>query len=182
MRRLFRTLAAILCVLLSLGNTNCTKNSSSNTPQFVTTLTLPSSTFTQGTTVQFLLSIRNRSDTAETLWFNTGEQDNIAVVNSGTDNTVWTSDGCSAQTSGFTSIPLAAGASTTVTVSWNLQDNSGNPLPTGDYEALGGFTVYNLTGQGGAADNGNSMPTCTPTDAQMFPTVYRSTLVPFTIQ
>ena len=55
-------------------------------------------------------------------------------------------------------------------------------MASGDYEVIGGFTVFNTTGPGSSADSGNSMATGAPTSDQMFPTVFRSTLAPFTIQ
>ena len=192
-KRFTRLAALPACAALLLGNTNCNKNNNAaNAPQFVTSLvvedvnSIPTTTFAQGTTIQFALTIRNRSTSAQTLWYNTSETHNIVVLNSGTANTVWASDGCATGTGGFTSITLGAEGTSTdnqpITVQWNQKDNSGNAVAAGNYEVMGGFTVYNLTGQGSAADNGNSMATCVPTSSELFPTVYRSTLSSFTIQ
>lgn len=193
MRRLFRTLAALSCALLLLGNNNCSKNSTSNTPQFVTTISIEdaggaaATSFVPGANIQFVLTIRNRSATTQILYFNSSEQTNITVVQAGTANVVWNSDNnTTPDTSQFTTLTLqpegSAGDTQTVPIVWNQLDNSGNAVASGNYEVLGGFTVFNTTGPGSSADNGNSMAMGAPTSDQMFPTVFRSTLTPFTIQ
>ena len=201
MLRLFRLLAALSALALLLGNSNCSKNNASDAPQFVTSLTiqnsssLPSSGFAQGDVIQFVLTVRNRTNAAQTLFFNSDEAVNFAVVNAGTADVVWNCDndlttctasatlnGTSSSGSGFTEIDLAAFETKSVTFSWTQLDNSGSQIATGNYEVLGGFTVYNTTGAGNAADNGNSMAQGQPTAAQLFPTVYRSVLTPFSIQ
>ena len=98
MRRPLRYLAGLCALLLLLGNSNCSKNSTADAPQFVTTLTLedinnlPTSVFATGATVQLVLSIRNRSTTTQKLFFNGREECNFAVVNAGTSTVVWTDD------------------------------------------------------------------------------------------
>ena len=76
---------------------------------------------------------------------------------------------------GLTANPMTA------RVAWSMAQAEGNQVAVGSYELLGGFTVYNTTGLGSAADNGNSMAEGQPTAAQMFPSVYRSIILPFTI-
>ncbi|HEU5399238.1 MAG TPA: hypothetical protein VFV77_08140 [Gammaproteobacteria bacterium] len=209
MRRLVRLLAALFAVSLLLGNSNCSKNNASDAPQFVTTLQVENSSgqvsggFSQGDTVNLVLTIRNRSSSSQTLFFNSSEFANFAVVNAGTADVVWTCDGdvagiaaatCtttgslttpstgSSGSGSFVQIDFAAFQSRTITFTWTGLDNNGNQLAKGSYEVLGGFTVYNTAGPGSAADNGSSMAEAQPTAAQMFPTVYRSVLLPFTIQ
>jgi hypothetical protein len=201
MRRLFRMLAALSCALLLLGNNNCVKNSGASSPQFVTSLAiedvngLPSSGFATGAPIKFVLTIRNRSDQAQTLYFSSSELINVAVVQAGSANVVWSCDndtttaciisqnlGTPSTTSGFFQIVFAAFETKTVTVTWNQSDDSAAQVNTGSYEVIGGFTVFNTTGPGSSADNGNSMATGAPTSNQMFPTVFRSTLTPFTVQ
>lgn len=195
-RRLIRLLLAVTALLLLLGNSNCSqKNSASDAPHFVTdiaiedvnnnvvsgpTVTTPS--FVAGTTINFVVTIRNRSTTSQTLWFNTSEESNFAVVQEGTADVVWNADDGLNPTTGFTSFTLTAGQSKTVSFTWDQTDDSGNQLAAGNYEVLGGFTVFNTAGAGAAAANGDSMAEGQPTSAQMFPSVYRSILVPFTIQ
>lgn len=195
MRLLLRLFAVIFAVTLLLGNTNCTQTGNSGAPDFVTTLTIENSsnqqntTFSQNTPIQFALTIRNRSDIRQTLFFNTAEQANFAVVQAGTANVVWNCDNTTNTTAACSltpapsasSIGLAAGASTTITATWNQTDNSGTQLAARNYEVMGGFTVFNTTGLGDAAANSDSMVTGAPTAAQLFPTVYRSVLLPFTI-
>ncbi len=205
MRRLFRFLCLLSAAALLLGNSNCTQNNSSDAPQFVTTLQVENSSnqvsggFSQGDTVNLVLSIRNRSSSAQTLFFNSSEFANFAVVQAGTADVVWSCDGdassvttptctttgnltTSSSSSGFVQIAFTAFQTQTITFTWTGLDNNGNQLAKGSYEVLGGFTVYNTAGPGSAAANGNSMATGQPTAAQMFPTVYRSILLPFTIQ
>ena len=195
-----------------LGASNCTKNNSSDAPQFVTSLTVqtssgsPSSAFAKGDPIQFVLTIRNRTDQAQSLFFNSAELLNLTVVDAGTATVVWTCDNdtttaCvissnlgtpSTSGSGFNEIDFAAFETKTVTVTWNQTDDSGVQVPvtdggtavtdiSGKYEVMGGFTVFNTAGPGSGADNGASMAEGPPTAAQLFPSVYRSTLSAFTI-
>lgn len=217
MRRLIRLLFGIAAVALLLGNSNCSKNNASDAPQFVTSLTVENTTgqqtgsFSQGQTVQFVITIRNRTDQTQSLFFNSDELLNVAVVDAGTASVVWTCDGdsssvttpsCSIDDSGlgstaassgtgFNEVDFAAFQTKTVTVTWNQTDNSGAQVPvvpvnpgtltTGQYEVMGGFTVFNTTGPGQGADNGASMAEGPPTASQLFPSVFRSTLSAFTI-
>ncbi|HEV2320859.1 MAG TPA: hypothetical protein VGT42_00735 [Gammaproteobacteria bacterium] len=205
MRRLLRLLAALFAISLLLGNSNCSKNNASDAPQFVTTLQVENSSgqvsggFSQGDTVNLVLTIRNRSSSSQTLFFNSSEFANFAVVQAGTADVVWTCDGdatgittatctttgsltTSSGSGGFVQIDFTAFESRTITFTWTGLNNNGDQLAKGSYEVLGGFTVYNTAGAGSAADNGNSMAKAQPTASQMFPTVYRSILLPFTIQ
>lgn len=217
MRRLIRLTFGIAAAALLLGNSNCSKNNDSDAPQFVTSLTVenttgqPTASFSQGQTVQFVITIRNRTAQTQSLFFNSDELLNVAVVDAGTASVVWTCDGdsssvttpsCSIDDSGlgstaassgtgFKEVDFAAFQTKTVTVTWNQTDNSGAQVPvvpvnpgtltTGQYEVMGGFTVFNTTGPSKGADNGASMAEGPPTASQLFPSVYRSTLSAFTI-
>ncbi|MGE5625381.1 MAG: hypothetical protein ACM3ZT_07525 [Bacillota bacterium] len=196
MRRVLRYLVGSLTLLLLLGNSNCSKNNDSSAPQFVTSLTvedasnLPTSVFASGATIQFVLTIRNRSNSNQSLFFNGSEECNFAVVDAGTATVEWTDDtnggssvcAGSGTSSNFGQLDFTPGETKTFTVSWNQLNDSGSQVATGNYEVIGGFTVYNTTGAGGAADTGNSMSVGPPTASQLFPTVYRSNLMAFTIQ
>jgi hypothetical protein len=205
MRRLIRLFAALTALLLLLGNSNCSKNKDSDAPQFVTTLQVENSSsvvsggFAQGDTINLVLTVRNRSSSAQTLYFNTSEFANFAVVDAGTVSVEWNCDTtaiastCTPSSNittppttsggaGFVQIDLPAFQSKSVTFSWTQIGNSGVQLVAGNYEVLGGFTVYNTTGPGNSVDNGSSMAQGAPTAAQLFPSVYRSILIPFTIQ
>jgi hypothetical protein len=214
MQRLFRLIGLSTIALWLLGATNCAKNSDANAPQFVTTLTVqnsagqPTVSFAQGDTVQFLLSIHNRSNQAQKLFFNSDEVLNLAVVDAGTATVIWTCDNSntssntacvigtslgtpSSSGSGFNEIDFQPFETKTVTVTWDQTDDNGAQVPVvptnpgtstvGQYEVMGGFTVFNTTGAGSAADNGDSMAEGPPTAAQLFPSVYRSTLSAFTV-
>jgi hypothetical protein len=214
-RGLIRLVFAIVAVAMLLGASTCTKNSDSDAPQFVTTLTVentsgqPSASFAQGETIQFVLTIRNRSNQPQSLFFNSDELLNLAVVDTGTATVEWTCDNTTATASttactigtnlgtastsgsGFNEIDFAAFETKTVTVTWDQTDDNGAQVPVvptnpgtstvGQYEVMGGFTVFNTAGPGSAADNGSSMAEGPPTASQLFPSVYRSTLVTFTI-
>ena len=195
MRRLIRALLGCFCFLLLLGNSNCSKNNNaSDSPQSVTSIVIQDGNgnvvsnastppnFAAGATIEFSVTIRNRSADSQTYFFNTSEESNFAVVEANTADVVWNADNGTTPTTGFTSFTLTSGQSQTITVSWNQEDDAGNQVAAGNYEVLGGFTVFNLTGAGDAADNGSSMAEGQPTSAQMFPTIYVSILQPFTIQ
>jgi len=203
MRRLIRLSAALIALMLLLGNSNCSKNTDSNAPQFVTSLQvenvsgLPSSGFTQGQTINLVLTIRSRSASNQTLFFNNSEFANFAVVDAGTANVEWNCDNdpttCTTTGSittattasggaGFVQIDFKPFQTQTITFSWNQLGNSGSQLVAGDYEVMGGFTVYNTTGPGNSVDNGSYMAQGAPTATQLFPSVYRSTLATFSIQ
>src|SRR6185295_12570439 len=84
MRRILRTLAALSALFLLLGNSNCSKNDSADAPQFVTSIAVqntsgqPTTAFAKGDTVQFVITIRNRTAQAQTLFFNSDELLNLA--------------------------------------------------------------------------------------------------------
>ncbi|HEY4127668.1 MAG TPA: FlgD immunoglobulin-like domain containing protein [Gammaproteobacteria bacterium] len=201
MQRVFRLVGGISIALWLLGASNCAQTSNSDAPQFVTTLqvedsgNLASTSFVQGDPITLVLTIRNRTDAQQTLYFNSSEAANLAAVDAGTATVVWNCDNdtntaCTEGTApnvtstsgnGFTQINLAAFQSQGITFTWDGLDNNGNKLAIGNYEVFGGFTVYNTTGPGNAADNGSSMAEGVPTSKQMFPTVYISTLAPITI-
>lgn len=188
MRRLSRYLIGLCAVLMLLGNNNCSKNNDAGTPQFVTSIAvqdannLPASAFAKGDTIKFVLTIRNRSNSSQTLWFNSSQEYNLAVVQAGTNDVVWNWDATQTFTSQFTSLEFTAGETKTFTVTWDQAGNDSVQVDTGKYEVIGGFTVYNTTGAGSAADNADSMAQGAPTAGQLFPTVYRALLTPFTIQ
>ena len=218
MRGLIRLVFGIAAVAMLLGNNNCSKNTSSDAPQFVTSLAVqntsgqPSAAFSKGETIQFVLTIRSRSSQPQSLFFNSSELLNLAVVDTGTASVVWACDSdasgvatpsCtindsslstpSSSGSGFNEIDFQPFETKTVTVQWNQADNSGAQVPvrpsnpastdtTGEYEVMGGFTVFNTAGPGKGSDNGSSMAEGVPTASQLFPSVYRSTLSAFTIQ
>ena len=204
-----RLVLGFTAAALLLGASNCTKNSTSSAPQFVTTLQVENSSglvsggFPQGQPVTLVLTIRNRTSSAQSLFFNSSEFANFAVVKAGTADVVWTCDGdatgittptCtttgsittpssgSSGSGAFVQINFTAFQSQTITFTWTGLNNNGDQLAKGDYEVMGGFTVYNTTGPGNAADNGSSMAEGPPTSGQMFPSVYRSTLSAFTTQ
>lgn len=211
MRSLIRLVFGTAAAAMLLGASNCTKNTDSDAPQFVTSLAVqtasgqPSAAFGKGDPVQFVLTIRSRSNQPQKLFFNSNELLNVTVVDTGSATEVWTCDvgtatACkvganlgtpSSSGSGFNEIDFAAFETKTVTVIWDQTDDNGaqvavvpvNPgtSTVGQYEVMGGFTVFNTAGPGSGSDNGSSMAEGPPTAKQLFPSVYRSTLSAFTI-
>ena len=209
MRLVIRLMLGLSAMALLLGANNCSNTSNADAPQFVTTLQVEDSSglvsggFSKAQPMNLVLTIRSRSSSAQTLFFNSNEFANFAVVNAGTANVVWACDAdassltpatctttgslttastASSSSGNFVQIDFAPFQSRAITFTWTGLDNNGNPLATGNYEVLGGFTVFNTTGPGNAAANGSSMAEGPPTASQLFPSVYRSTLNAFTIQ
>ncbi|MHB8405958.1 MAG: BsuPI-related putative proteinase inhibitor [Gammaproteobacteria bacterium] len=181
-----------VCAALLLGATQCQSSSSNgigpNGPVFVTTLAVEdangvlTSTFSQGQAIQFVVSVRNRSSSSQTLAFNTSQQSNIVVLDSGTATEVWTWALGQSFSQSTTSLTIAAGQTQTFTVTWNQTDDSGQAVAVGDYEVIGGLTCSNSTSSSTSSASTTCMPTGIPTSGQLAPSVYISTLAPFTIQ
>ncbi|MGH8281434.1 MAG: BsuPI-related putative proteinase inhibitor [Gammaproteobacteria bacterium] len=179
-----------------LGSTQCQNNNNNgvgpNGPNFVTTLAVEdasgnaASNFSPGKQIQFVLSVRNRSTTSQTISFNTAQQYNFVVLNSGSATEVWTwaLSRSFAQTTSSLTIP--AGQTQTFTVVWDqMPDNSSQLVPSGNYEAIAGLTCVNSSSSSSSSPSSaanNCMPTGVPGSGDLVPSVYISTLVPFTIQ
>ena len=185
-----------VCTWMLLGATQCQNTTTTNGigsdgPVFVTSLAVedangnPASTFLSATNIQFVLSIRNRSSSNQTISFNTAQQYNFEVVQSGTANEVWTWSVNQQQFSqNTTSLTINAGQTQTFTVTWNQANDSGQQVPTGSYEVIGGLTCNNSSSTSSSSSTSatNCMPTGSLSSDQLVPTVFVSTLVPFTIQ
>jgi len=198
MRILCRSTLGALALLCVLGNTQCTSGSGSTgngAPLFVTTLQItdangnPATSFATSTVsspvqINFTLTVRNRSNSAQTLYFSNSEQFNFAVINDSNGDVVWNSDAANAATTGSGSVTIPAmGSQTFTAVTWNQANNSGNLVGSGTYEVIGGATVFNTTGLNNSQDtSGDVMPTGIPTPGELYPSIYRSTLTQFTIQ
>ncbi len=188
--RAFRVLAIAGCAALLLGTSRCQTTGANNVngPVFVTSLTTldannqPAGSFSRGQSVTFQLSVRNRSQSAQTLWFNTAQQYNFAVVAAGTGNVVWYWSAGQLFTQGFTSLTFQPGQARLFAVSWNQTNTQGQLVSAGSYEVLGGVTYFNTSGASGPANNGGAMATGIPAASQLMPTQYVSSLVPFSIQ
>lgn len=189
LKRVLRSAAILLSATAMLGTSQCQKQDTKTdgSPVFVTTLSLLDSssnvqtTFKSGQTVTLQLSIYNRTDASQTLWFNTSEQYNFAVVDLGTATTVWNYSINQTYTDSFTSLTFKPYETKIFTVKWDQTDNNGIQLSTGQYEILGGLTMYNTGGSNYAEDDNDAMAPGTPTATQLTPTQYRSVLSMFTI-
>ena len=187
-----------VCTWMLLGATQCqnttTNGIGSDGPVFVTSVAVedangnPTSTFLSATNIQFVLSVRNRSTSNQTISFSTGQQYNFEVVQSGTVNEVWTWSVNQQQFSqNTTSLTINAGQTQTFTVTWNQSNDSGQQVPTGSYEVIGGLTCNNSSSSSSSSSSSptsatNCMPAGSLSSDQLVPTVFVSTLEPFTIQ
>lgn len=194
LRQVLRAAALGLLAAALLGNTQCQSNASGigpNGPNFVTTLAVEdasgnaASSFSQGQQIQFVLSVRNRSTLAQTVSFNNAQQTNFAVLDSGSATEVWTWSLSQSFDQSQTSLTWQAGETKTFTVTWNQVNDSNQLLSPGSYEVIAGLTCANSNSSPGSSSSStvrNCMPAGVPGAGDLAPSVYVSTLVPFTIQ
>ncbi len=198
--RIIRITGITLCAALLLGATlsQCqsitTNGIGPDGPVFVTSVAVEdangvlTSIFSPGQTIQFVVSVRNRSSSSQTLSFDTSQKSNIVVLDSGTATEVWTWSLGQSFSQNTSSLTIAAGQTQTFTVTWDQTDDSGQAVASGDYEVIGGLTCSNTTSSSTTSTTTTSsasttcMPTGIPSSDQLAPSVYISTLVPFTIQ
>ena len=192
-RAIYLTGCGLLAVTL-LGSTRC-QNTANNGigpdgALFVTTLAVEdangnaSGSFSPGQQVQLVLSVRNRSTSSQTISFNTAQQYNFAVFESGTATEVWTWSLGQAFAQQATTLTIPAGQTQTFTVVWNQTDEAGFAVAPGNYEVLAGLTCSNTGSSSNSSSSVNTacMPGGVPGAGDLAPSVYVSTLVPFTIQ
>ncbi|HKS93470.1 MAG TPA: hypothetical protein VJS16_02300 [Gammaproteobacteria bacterium] len=200
MRLLLRFAGIILCAGLVLGNTQCQQNNSSSgdsdgSPTFVTTLAvesahgIPTTSFTSGESIQFVLSVHNRTNMPQTITTQVCvSQFDIAVVTAGTANVVFNGPvpGMQCMAISLDGVPMnfAANETKTFTVMWNQTGLAGQPVAPGNYEVMGGVVCWNPPSNGQSAGYAtvNCMAPGVPAPQELTPTQYRSDLVAFTIQ
>jgi len=193
--RIIHIAGVALLALMLLGANQCqtstTNGIGSDGPVFVTTLAVEdangnaASTFNSGDPITFVLSVRNRSSTSQTISFSTGQQYNFEVVDSGTATEVWSWSLTQSISPNSSSLTINAGQTQTFTGTWNQLNDSNQLVPTGTYEAIGGVTCTNGNNSSSSSSTSasiNCMPTGIATSDQLAPSVFISTLVPFTIQ
>lgn len=192
-RLLMRIAGIAVCTVMLLGASQCqTTNNGAGPdgPLFVTTLAVEDmngntvSTFSPSQQIQFVLSVRNRSTSSQTISFSTAQLYNFVVLNSGTATEVWTWSVGQTFSQNTTTLSIAAGQTQIYSFTWNQTDDSGQAVPSGNYEVIGGMTCTNSSSSSSSSSTttNNCMPTGVPTSDQLVPSVYTSTLVPFTIQ
>lgn len=194
LRQVLRAAALGLLAAALLGNTQCQSNASGigpDGPNFVTTLAVgdasgnAASSFSPSQQIQFVLSVRNRSTVAQTVSFNTAQQTNFVVLDSGSATEIWTWSLGQSFDQSQTSLSWQPGETKTFTVTWNQVNDSNQLLPSGNYEALAGLTCTSSSrssGSSSASSANNCMPAGVPGSGDLAPSVYISTLVAFTIQ
>lgn len=159
------------CVM-AMGTTQCQIGSQGDSPDFVTTISIQdvngqdSENFAAGQQIQFVVSIRNRSNSAQTLDFADAQIYDFYVVNSGTSDVVWHWSAGQAFAQNVNSIDFSAGQSRSYTVMWTQLDDDGQAAAPGDYEVQGRIVTQS--------------DTAVSDDFQ--PSDYRSNLTPFTIE
>jgi Intracellular proteinase inhibitor len=187
-------LFGLLLTGMLLGSTQCQNTTNdgtnSNGPIFVTTLAVEdangnaASNFSLGEQIQFVLSVRNRTDSSQTISFNTSQEYNFEVLDSGTATEVWTWSVGKLFAQHTSSLTFQAGQTMTFTVTWDQVDDSNQAVASGNYEVIGGVTCINNSTSSSSSSSTSStcMPAGIPTSDQLVPSVFISTLVPFTIQ
>jgi Intracellular proteinase inhibitor len=150
----WQRLATLLGILVVCAGTtssrSCSLGSSDNSgdggndPTFVTTLQLQDATgdatdsFERDELIQMILTVRNRTDEAQTVDFTTSLQSDFVVVRQNTDNVVWQlSEVDSAPSETPTTLDFAPNEIKTITTTWNQVDNDGDNTAVGTYEARG---------------------------------------------
>lgn len=204
MRLLLRFATILLCAGLLLGNTQCQQGSSGGLadsgPAFVTTMTVedangnPASRYSQGQTIQFVISVRNRLNTPQTIVLPEPPcaitPYSVAVVPAGTSNVVFWGNNpvlhCMLAVAGGFPLTFTPGQTMSFTVTWNQTGVDNQLVASGNYEVLGGIgCVSPSAGYSGPPVSYNAadcMPLGPPTADDLAPTQFRSDLVAFTIQ
>ncbi|MBU6422294.1 MAG: hypothetical protein KGL98_10245 [Gammaproteobacteria bacterium] len=194
-RRLIHVAGLSLIAAALLGASQCGKTSNNgvgpNGALFVTTLAVEDAngnaagSFTPGQQIQFVLSVRNRSTSSQTVSFNTSEQSNFAVFESGTATEVWTWSLGQVFGQTATTLTWQPGETRTFTVTWSQVNDSNQLVSPGNYEAMAGLACVNSGSSSSSSSSStanNCMPTAVPGSGDLVPSVYVSTLVPFTVQ
>ncbi|HET7922486.1 MAG TPA: BsuPI-related putative proteinase inhibitor [Gammaproteobacteria bacterium] len=189
LKHALRILAMLPLLAALLGASQCQQqeDKTDGSPLFVTTLSLEDtngnvqSSFSAGETLVLKLTVYNRSDAEQTLWFNTGQMFNFVVVDEATATTLWNWSAQQTFSQSFTKLVFQAHETQSFTVNWDQTGNDGELLPVGNYEIFAGLTMYNRSGEDFAADNADAMAQGVPEASQMTPTQYRSILELFTL-
>lgn len=194
-RRLIYMAGLSLIAAALLGASQCQQTSNNgvgpNGALFVTTLAVEdangnvTSSFTPSQQIQFVLSVRNRSTSSQTVTFNTSEQYNFAVFESGSATEVWTWSLGQSFNQTTTTLTWQPDEIKTFTVTWNQVSDGNQLVAAGNYEAIAGLTCTNSSSSSSSSSlstANNCMPTGVPGSGDLVPSVYVSTLVPFTIQ
>ena len=151
--RRFATLLGIvvICAGTTSSNRSCSLDRSGSggdggdDPTFVATLQLQNSSgdvtdsFERNTTIQMVLTVRNRRDTTETIDFTDSRTRDFVVVRANTDNVVWQlSKETAAPSPTPTSLTFGPNESQTFTTTWDqTESDSGDQVRVGTYEARG---------------------------------------------
>ncbi len=112
-------------------------------PVFATGLVLKNAagdettTFTDGEPITFLLTVENRSDTAQTVGLSSSQEFDILVVRNTGGPALWQWSADKAFLQVPTSLQFTVGETKTFTVVWNQQTTAGDPLGIGEFAAQG---------------------------------------------
>ncbi|HVC38154.1 MAG TPA: hypothetical protein VNF46_07110 [Gammaproteobacteria bacterium] len=190
MRHLSTSLFMVLCAALLLGNSQCQNNSASSSPTFVTTMAVedangnPETSFSSGQTIQFVLNVRNRTGSDQTIYMNICfPKYEFVVLTAGTSTAVATPlgpGGIVCLAIGVGPVTFPAGQTASFTFDWDQTDTNGQLVATGSYEVMGGLICF-YSSSLQAPDTVDCM-NASNTNDQLSPALLRSTLAPFTIQ
>jgi hypothetical protein len=112
-------------------------------PDFVTSLKLQTAdgqitdTFNRDETIDLVLTVRNRLDSAAQVDFPSTRTSDFVVVRENTSDVVWKWSNGRAFNDVVTTLDFDANETQTFTFTWDQTDNNGVPLRDGNYEARG---------------------------------------------
>jgi hypothetical protein len=102
-------------------------------------LTADKTSYTAGAPVALTLTVTNGSRSPVTLEFSSGQKVDFEVRRGGQAVWRWSADRMFTQA--LTSLTLAPGERKVFTETWKQQDNNGQPVPAGSYEAIATLTT-----------------------------------------
>jgi len=139
---LFRLAAVAVVWTFTAGATSCSSDNVGG-PTFVTDLVIRNAAgtvdnqFARGEPVTFELSVRNRTRQQAVVQLGTAQTFDFVVLEDGTRNVRWRWGQDKAFPAIVTEIEFAARETKIFQVTWNQQDNDGQQVPPGEYEARG---------------------------------------------
>ena len=97
--------------------------------------------FSPGEGIEFVLTIRNRSNAAQTLVFPSTQSFDFVVVSSGTQDIIWRASSGDFFSDVVTELPFGPSETKTYKTIWQQTDDNGLPVSVGDYEVQGTITA-----------------------------------------
>lgn len=129
----------------------------------------PSSEACQGETFEFTLTLTNDGDQDSAIVFPSSRTHRILVYNA-SGQEVWDSTWGKAYLAVVITEPIPAGGSFTVSTTWDLTDNDGNPVPPGTYSAFAEWAGTLDSGAPPPVPNSLALTICSPAHPPSCPT------------